>query len=68
MVEEDFAKVFKNMPAKDELQWLADLFDIKNLYTEKINPIIKRGKQEFQIVKALLLQPLLLDNPLPVLM
>lgn len=65
-VEEDIQKVLsKNIPAKDELQWLADLFDIKKLYSERLIQLSNGENKRLQIVKALLLQPafLLLDNP-----
>ncbi|MEJ7677146.1 MAG: ATP-binding cassette domain-containing protein [Segetibacter sp.] len=65
-VEEDLQNILsKNIAAKDELIWLADLFDIKKLYTERLIQLSNGENKRLQIVKALLLQPafLLLDNP-----
>lgn len=65
-VEEDLQRAFtKNTPAKNELSWLAELFDVKKLYAERLIQLSNGENKRLQIVKALLLQPafLLLDNP-----
>src|SRR5215210_4410595 len=65
-VEEDLQNVLsKNLAGKNELLWLADLFDIKKLYAERLIQLSNGENKRLQIVKALLLQPafLLLDNP-----
>ena len=65
-VEEDLQNVLsKNLAGKNELSWLADLFDIKKLYAERLIQLSNGENKRLQIVKALLLQPafLLLDNP-----
>jgi molybdate transport system ATP-binding protein len=65
-VEEDLQKALsKNPSAKDGLSGLADLFNIKKLYAERLIQLSNGENKRLQIVKALLLQPafLLLDNP-----
>lgn len=65
-VEEDLQHALsKNKAAINELTWLAALFDIKKLYTERLIQLSNGENKRLQIVKALLLQPafLLLDNP-----
>ena len=55
----------KSKKAKEQLTELAELFDIKKLYSEKLIQLSNGENKRLQIVKALLLQPafLLLDNP-----
>ena len=55
----------KNRASEDYLIELAELFDIKKLYTERLIQLSNGENKRLQIVKALLLQPafLLLDNP-----
>lgn len=65
-VEEDLQKtVAKNKATKEQLAELAELFDIKKLFTERLIQLSNGENKRLQIVKALLLQPafLLLDNP-----
>lgn len=65
-VEEDLQNVLsKNLAGKNELLWLADLFDIKKLYTERLIQLSNGENKRLQIVKVLMLQPafLLLDSP-----
>src|SRR5215210_7645391 len=65
-VEEDLQNVLsKNLAGKNELLWLADLFDIQKLYSERLIQLSNGENKRLQIVKALLLKPafLLLDNP-----
>jgi len=65
-VEEDLQKALsKNSTAKDRLNELTELFDIRKLFTERLLQLSNGENKRLQIVKALLLQPafLLLDNP-----
>lgn len=65
-VEEDLQiAVSKNTLAKEELNALTELFDLKKLFAEKLIQLSNGENKRLQIVKALLLQPafLLLDNP-----
>lgn len=65
-VEEDLQHtISKNVKAKNELPALAELFDIKKLYPERLIQLSNGENKRLQIVKALLQQPafLLLDNP-----
>jgi molybdate transport system ATP-binding protein len=65
-VEEDLQTVVaKNGSAKDDVDELSELFDIKRLYKERLLQLSNGENKRLQIVKALLLQPafLLLDNP-----
>jgi molybdate transport system ATP-binding protein len=65
-VEEDLQLAFsKSRASKEHFTELADLFDIKKLFTERLIQLSNGENKRLQIVKALLLQPafLLLDNP-----
>ncbi|MCW3106387.1 MAG: ATP-binding cassette protein [Segetibacter sp.] len=65
-VEEDVQYALsKNITAKEQLSELAELFDIKKLFSERLIQLSNGENKRLQIVKALLLQPafLLLDNP-----
>ncbi len=65
-VEEDLQiALSKNVAAKAQLIELAELFDIKKLFAERLIQLSNGENKRLQIVKALLLQPafLLLDNP-----
>ena len=65
-VEEDLQRIISaNAAAKNELNYLAGLFDVKKLYTERLIQLSNGENKRLQIVKALLQQPafLLLDNP-----
>jgi molybdate transport system ATP-binding protein len=65
-VEEDLRNaIAKNKAATEDLTELAELFDIKKLYTERLIQLSNGENKRLQIVKALLLNPalLLLDNP-----
>lgn len=65
-VEEDLQKTLcKNKASKDHLTELAELFDVKKLFTERLIQLSNGENKRLQIVKALLLKPafLLLDNP-----
>lgn len=65
-VEEDLHHALaKNTSAQDRLTELAELFDLKKLYAERLIQLSNGENKRLQIVKALLLQPafLLLDNP-----
>jgi molybdate transport system ATP-binding protein len=57
--------ISKNVKANNELAWLAELFDLKKLYPERLIQLSNGENKRLQIVKALLEQPafLLLDNP-----
>ncbi len=65
-VWEDLQKVLRREPnAHEQLEHLADLFDLKKLYNEPLIQLSNGENKRLQITKALLLQPafLLLDNP-----
>lgn len=65
-VEEDLEHALvKNITARDRLDELVELFDVKKLYSERLIQLSNGENKRLQIVKALLLQPafLLLDNP-----
>lgn len=65
-VEEDLQRIISaNTAARNELNYLAGLFDVKKLYTERLIQLSNGENKRLQIVKALLQQPafLLLDNP-----
>ncbi len=65
-VAEDLQKVFlKTKTSHNKMMELVDLFDLKKLYTERLIQLSNGENKRLQIVKALLLQPvvLLLDNP-----
>ena len=65
-VEEDLQNAFsKSASSKEQLNELAELFDIKKLLSERLIQLSNGENKRLQIVKALLLQPafLLLDNP-----
>ena len=65
-VKQDLQRSFSNNAStKDELDWLAELFDIQKLYTERLVQLSNGENKRLQIVKSLLQQPalLLLDNP-----
>jgi len=65
-VEESLlSEIGEELAVKENLSALADLFDIKRLYSESLLQLSNGENKRLQIVKALLLQPdfLLLDNP-----
>src|SRR5215212_9620427 len=65
-VEEDLqAAIADDEHSKQELNDLAELFDIKKLFSERLIQLSNGENKRLQIVKALLQQPvfLLLDNP-----
>jgi molybdate transport system ATP-binding protein len=65
-VEEDLLRSLSNSAtAYDELVELAELFNIKKLYSERLIQLSNGENKRLQIVKCMLLRPafLLLDNP-----
>ena len=65
-VEEDLqAAIADNINSIQELNELAELFDIKKLFSERLIQLSNGENKRLKIVKALLQQPafLLLDNP-----